>query len=84
MLAAPWNNRRAWARIATIVRPVFVSEVLWRGWLTAHLLDKYLNERGHYLSEVDQPGLREFHDLAVELLPDGAWDLGPTREPAAA
>ncbi|WP_435017335.1 ABC transporter ATP-binding protein/permease [Tundrisphaera sp. TA3] len=37
-----------------------------------------------YISVGDQPGLREFHDDVLELLPDGQWTVGPTREPAAA
>jgi vitamin B12/bleomycin/antimicrobial peptide transport system ATP-binding/permease protein len=37
-----------------------------------------------YISVGDQPGLLEFHDTVLELLPEGRWTIGPTREPAAA
>jgi len=37
-----------------------------------------------YISVGDQPILRDYHDNVLELLEDGRWATGPTREPAAA
>jgi len=37
-----------------------------------------------YISVGDQPILREYHDNVLELLEEGRWSTGPTREPAPA